>query len=89
MTGETLLTVGNELAALANGAEFSSERLSAVILGNREVRILKVSASDVIEEPYKKGVWFDLHLFDGRQSCVHLTSVVSEATGFVVALKTP
>jgi len=45
----------------------------------------RCDASDVTEEPYQSFERFDLHLLDGSDHCVQVTSDPDRATGLVLA----
>ncbi|HYA81790.1 MAG TPA: hypothetical protein VED87_12775 [Methylocystis sp.] len=45
----------------------------------------RCDASDVIETPYRSYAQFDVHLLDGGNHCVEVTSEPSRATGVIIA----
>ena len=49
------------------------------------VFFVRMSASDMPEAPFRSLPDYDIHLLDGREHCVQLTSDPSHATGVVVA----
>lgn len=47
----------------------------------------KCDASDVIETPYSSYAACDLHLLNGKDHCVQVTSEPAEATGIILAYR--
>lgn len=47
----------------------------------------KCDASDVIEAPFSSYPGCDLHLLNGKDHCVQITSEPAEATGIILALR--
>ena len=52
-----------------------------------ETSFLRMSASDIDEEPFRSLSNYNLYLLDGREHCVQLTNDLSIATAVVVAQK--
>jgi hypothetical protein len=48
---------------------------------------MRCDASDVIETPFRSYGGIDLHLIDGSDHCVKITSDPSQATGIVLAVR--
>jgi hypothetical protein len=47
----------------------------------------KCDASDVIETPFSSYPGCDLHLLNGKDHCVRITSEPAEATGIILAFR--
>lgn len=45
----------------------------------------RCDASDVIEEPFRTYSHFDIHLLDGADHCVRITTDPAQATGIILA----
>lgn len=50
-----------------------------------ELSFVRMSASDILETPFRSLPDYNLYLLDGREHCVQLTSDPAHATGIVVA----
>lgn len=50
-----------------------------------ELSFVRMSASDIPEEPFRSLPDYNLYLLDGREHCVQLTNDPAHATGVVVA----
>jgi len=64
----------------------------SVVLAEMRARFPHLSwtrcdASDVIEEPYRSYDRYDMHLLDGEDHCVQVTSEPSRATGVIIAYR--
>ena len=46
----------------------------------------RCDASDVLEEPFRRGVGADLHLLDTAGHCIRVTSEPGEATALLIAV---
>lgn len=49
----------------------------------------RCDAADVTEAPFRSLPGFDLHLINASNACVQITADPGEATGFLLAMRTP
>lgn len=52
-----------------------------------ELSFVRLSVSDIREEPYRRLENYNLYLLDASENCVQITSNLNDATGVVLAAR--
>jgi len=76
-----------EIEKVIAGSESTAGQLAELRHRFPHLTWMRCDASDVIEAPFRTFGRFDLHLIDGSDHCVKITSDPAQATGFVLAAR--
>ena len=77
----------NEIDKVLSASEAGASPLAELRSRFPHLTWMRCDASDVIEAPFRSYMRLDLHLIDGSDHCVQITSDPARATGVVLAAR--